>query len=90
MLDVFGETYHLNLDNIDSFVNLPTETVSGETEVQHILVLKYEMVKLLLDVVLTESEEVDDKLGMKGSNNLTLPFKLVWNTMLKNKFIEKF
>jgi hypothetical protein len=90
MLDVFGETYHLNLDNIDSFVNLPTETVSGETEVQHISVLKYEMVKLLLDVVLTESEEVDDKLGMKGSNNLTLPFKLAWNTMLKNKFIEKF
>jgi hypothetical protein len=90
MMDVFGETYHLNLDTIDEFVNLPKDAVSGDTEVQHISILKYEMVKLLLEVVLSESEEVDDKLGYKGSNNLPLPFKLAWNTMLKNKFIEKF
>jgi hypothetical protein len=69
---------------------LPTEEVSGKSESQHISILKYELVKMLTDVVLTETEEVDDKLGMRGSQNLTIPFKLAWNTLLKYKFIEKF
>ena len=89
MIDIFGESYHLNLEKIDEFVNYYPQS-TGETDNQQISILKYEMVKLLVEVVLSETEEVDDKLGMKGSNKLTLPFKLAWNTMLKNKFIEKF
>jgi hypothetical protein len=89
MMNVFGESYHFNLEKIDEFVNYYSQT-TGETDNQHISIIKYEMVKLLVEIVLSETEEVDDKLGMKGSNNLTLPFKLSWNTMLKNKFIEKF
>jgi hypothetical protein len=88
-MNVFGESYHFNLEKIDEFVNYYPQT-TGETDNQHISIIKYEMVKLLVEIVLSETEEVDDKLGMKGSNNLTLPFKLSWNTMLKNKFIEKF
>jgi hypothetical protein len=42
-----------------------------------------------MDVVLSEVEEVDDKLGMKGTKNLAFSFKLAWNTMLKYKFIQK-
>jgi hypothetical protein len=90
MIEIMGENYHFNLDNLDDFVNLPMEEVSGKSESQHISILKYELVKMLTDVVLTETEEVDDKLGMRGSQNLTIPFKLAWNTMLKYKFIEKF
>lgn len=89
MMEIFGENYFLDLEKIDQFVNLPSIT-SGETDTQHISILKYEMVKLLSEVVLSGNEEVDDKLGAKVSNNLPLPFKLAWNTMLKNKFIQKF
>jgi hypothetical protein len=92
MITIFNENYYLNLDNIDNFVNIPQSTPpSGETEnQQQISIVKYEMVKLLTDVIMTESEDVDEALGNKATNQLTIPFKLAWNTMLKHKFIEKF
>ena len=51
--------------------------------------VKYEMIKIMTDVIMTETEEIDEKLGNKASSQLTIPFKLAWNTMLFNKFIEK-
>lgn len=90
MLEILGEHYYLNLKNIDKFVNASTAPTSGETEEERIAVVKYEMVKLLTDVIMTESEDIDEKLGSKSSSNLTIPFKIAWNTMLFNKFIEKF
>ena len=88
MFELFGEHYYFNLTNIDQFVN-GTVTVSGETE-ERINVVKYEMVKIMTDVIMTETEDIDEKLGSKSSGNLTIPFKISWNTMLLNKFIEKF
>jgi hypothetical protein len=89
MIQVFGENYYLDLEKIDEFVNLPNQEVSGQTDTQHISILKYEMVKLLTEVVLTEQDEVDEKLGMRGSDKLTIPYRLAWNTMLFYKFIQK-
>lgn len=48
------------------------------------------MVKTLIDVILSETEDIDEKLANKVSSQLTIPFKLAWNTMLVNKLIEKF
>ncbi len=92
MITIFGENYYLNLDNIDKFVNVTQlEPLTGETEnQQQISIVKYEMIKLLNDVIMTETEDVDEKLGVKGTSQLTTPFKLAWNTMLRYKFIEKF
>ena len=92
MITIFDENYYLNLDNLDKFVNVqPTLPLTGDTEPQQqISIVKYEIVKLLTDVIMTEAEDVDEKLGSKGTNNLTIPFKLAWNTMLNYKFIEKY
>jgi hypothetical protein len=92
MITIFDENYYLNLDNLDKFVNVPpTLPVTGDTESQQqISIVKYEMIKLLTDVIMTEAEDVDDKLGSRATNNLTIPFKLAWNTMLNYKFIEKY
>lgn len=91
MITLFGENYYINLDNIDKYVNIHTLPLSGSTEPeQHISVVKYEIVKTLIDVVLSESEDIDEKLGGKASAQLTIPFKLSWNTLLVNKLVEKF
>lgn len=91
MLELFGEHYYLNLGNMDKFVNVTNMSVSGATETEEkIAIVKYEMIKLMTEVIMTESEEIDEKLGSKSSSQLTIPFKLAWNTMLLNKFIEKF
>jgi|TARA_R110000868_G_scaffold163985_3_gene396402 hypothetical protein len=87
MLELLGEHYYLNLERIDNFVNVPS---SGDTEeTDKIAFVKYEMIKIMTDVIMSETEDIDEKLGNKASSQLTIPFKLSWNTMLFNKFIEK-
>lgn len=91
MLELFGEHYFLNLENIDKFVNVSNMPTTGVTENEEkIAFVKYEMIKIMTDVIMTETEDIDEKLGAKSSGQLTIPFKLAWNTMLLNKFIEKF
>jgi hypothetical protein len=51
--------------------------------------MRYEMIKIMVDVVFSEQEDVDDKLGTKGAEKLNIPFKLAWNTLLRYKLIEK-
>jgi hypothetical protein len=91
MITLFGENYYINLENVDKYVNIQTPPISASTEPeQHISIVKYEMVKTLIDVILSENEDIDEKLANKVSSQLTIPFKLAWNTMLMNKLIEKF
>jgi len=73
-----------------SFENssLPPITESGNTE-QQISVTRYEMFKVLIDVVLTEREEIDENLGIHGAKNLTIPFKIAFNTLLINNILQK-
>jgi hypothetical protein len=73
MQKVFGENYFIDLDAIEKYLDM-TEVnpvnLSGETEAK-INLIKFELVKLLLEVVLSEDIEIDDKLGMKGSSSNT-------------------
>jgi hypothetical protein len=83
-----GENYYFDLDVINDYINIESKQVlTGDTD-QHISVVKYEMVKMMMEIVVTEQEETDEMLGHKGSNNLTIPFKIAWNTLLKHKMIQ--
>jgi hypothetical protein len=83
MFEVWNENYYIDLDKLDEFTQFMGE--SGETNIH---VVKYETTKLLLDVLLTEDGEVDENLGMK-STELSIPFKLAFNTLLMKKIINK-
>ena len=88
MILLMGENYYFDLDVINDYINIESkQVVTGDTD-QHISVVKYEMVKMMMEIVVTEQEETDEMLGHKGSNNLTLPFKIAWNTLLKHKMIQ--
>jgi len=63
------------------------EELDGMT--QHISIVKYDMLKVMIDVLMTESEEVDEKLGPK-STEISIPFKLAFNTLLNKKIINKY
>ena len=63
------------------------EELDGMT--QHISIVKYDMLKIMIDVLMTESEEVDEKLGPK-STEISIPFKLAFNTLLNKKIINKY
>ena len=50
---------------------------------------KYEILRLMLDVVLSDNEVVDDTLGIRGLRNSTIPFKLTLNTLINYNIIKE-
>ena len=87
MLNIFGETYHIDFDKIENLISIK-QTDTGDTE-QNVSIVKFELIKTMLDVVFSESGEIDEKMGLKGSNDLTIPFKIAFNTLLMKKIINK-
>jgi len=85
MLKVLGEHYYFDLDKIEKYINIPIG--SGVTE-NHISVMKYEMVKLMSEVMMSEKEDVDEALG--GKSNVSIPFKFAFNTLLNKGLINKY
>ena len=83
MFKIFGENYYIDLDKIDKEVEL--KTTSGESQIH---LVKYEMIKNMVETILTEDEEVDEKMGM-NSNEVSIPFKLSFNTLLIKNIINK-
>ncbi len=87
MFKIFNETYYVDIDEIEKYINIPSS--SGGTEM-HINVVKYEVVKMMMEVLMTEDEEMDESLGLKGGNGTTIPFKLAFNSLLNKKLINKY
>lgn len=87
MFKIFNDTYYVDIDEIEKYINIPSP--SGGSEV-HINVVKYEVVKMMMEVLMTEDEEMDESLGLKGGNGTTIPFKLAFNSLLNKKLINKY
>lgn len=94
MIKVLGENYFIDLDKVETYLDMSDdenlEQLSGTSEMR-INVIKFELVKLLLETVLTEQEPMEDKLGLSSSkNNTSIPFKLAFNTLLNKKLINHY
>ena len=94
MLEFLGENYYLDIDELEKQVSyeksvLPV-TLSGDTEQpeQQISVTRYDTFKSLIEVLLTEREELDESLGIHGAKDLTIPFKIAFNTLLINNILK--
>jgi hypothetical protein len=92
MLKFLGDIYYIDIDELEAQVSLANSKLpllSGDTENEpQISVTRYETFKNLIDVVLTERDELDESLGIHGAKNLTIPFKISFNTLLINKIIK--
>jgi hypothetical protein len=98
MFKIFNENYYIDIDAIDEYVQFTAEVLDDnndtETDVtelkeeKQIHLVKYELIKNFLETVLTESNEVDEDLGMK-SNEVSIPFKIAFNSLLIKKIINK-
>ena len=59
MLEVLGESYYIDFFNLEENINIPkSENSKVESEEdegnQHISIVKYETIKMMLEVILTE------------------------------------
>lgn len=93
MLNVLGENYYVDFDKIENYIDMsdPSEfEVSGATEMR-VNIVKFELVKMMLDVVLSENAEVDEVLGLKSnSTTLSVPFKIAFNSLLNKNLINRY
>jgi hypothetical protein len=94
MLTFLGENYYLDIDELEKQVSyeksvLPI-TTTGETETpeQQISVTRFETFKGLIDVILTEREDLDEGLGVHAGKDLSIPFKIAFNTLLINNILK--
>lgn len=95
MIKVLGEHYYFDLDEVEKYLDMSDNmsddllesgnTFSQETRIN---IIKFEMVKMLMDTVLTENDDTDEKLGSKSSSNTSIPFRLAFNSLLNKKLIN--
>lgn len=91
MIQIWNELYYVDLEAIEKYVdikNIDDTESSGHTDTR-INLVRYEMVKLMLDVVFTEHDIQDEKLGVNNSH-LSVPFKLAFNSLLNKNLINKY
>jgi hypothetical protein len=93
MIKVLGENYYIDLDKVEEYLDMSDQYSEGEssgnTETK-INIIKFEMVKMLIDTILTENEDIDEKLGMKSSANTSIPFRIAFNSLLNKKIINHY
>jgi hypothetical protein len=83
MFEILKQNYYIDLDKMEEFVEI--DGLSGETQIH---LVKYETIKLMLDVVFSEQTEVDEEMVFK-TTDVTIPFKLAFNTLLVKGIINK-
>lgn len=90
MLKFLGENYFIDIDELERKVSFDGETslTTTATTEQQISVTRYEIYKNLIDVILTEREEIDEGLGAHAGKDLSIPFKIAFNTLLINQIIK--
>lgn len=87
MLEVLGELYYIDLEGVSMTIDMPSHNLSGETE-QTINLVSFEVIKIMLEIIMTEREEVDNNLGVTNIKDLSIPFKIAFNTLLKHKILK--
>ena len=88
MLKLFNEHYYIDLDTIEERVNLEIISLSGDSPEQQVKFVKYEMIKMMMEVLMTEREDADEMLGNKSA--VSIPFKLAFNTLLNENILKKY
>jgi hypothetical protein len=87
MLEVLGEHYYIDLESVSKTIDMPFQSLSGETE-QTINLVSFEVIKMMLEIIMTERDEVDENLGVHSSRNLSIPFKMAFNTLVKHEILK--
>lgn len=95
MVELFGKNYYINIDGItDKCRTTPAVSKTDndvdeeeEDESTHINIFKYELIKMCLERILGEIDEVDEGLGKFGQEGTSVSFKIAFNTLIKNQIL---
>lgn len=57
MLKILGDNYYFDIDEIENYINVEPPTDFTGLPQNHISVVKYEMVKMMVETLIVENEE---------------------------------
>jgi hypothetical protein len=88
MVEVLGKNYYIDIDGLTKKCQTGNQIKDEDgNESEEVNIFKYEILKVCLERVLNEYEEVDEDLGAFGDNNLSISFKIAFNTLIKNQIL---
>ena len=88
MYNVLNEMYYLDLDRLEEYLSIPPKE-DDEENTNQFSAIKYEVIKTLIEVVLSETKDFDDNLKTYNKD-LSIPFILAFNTLLNKKLINHY
>ena len=88
MVEVLGKYYYIDLENITKKCQTGNTILTEDgTETAEINIFKYEIVKVCLERILNEYQEVEENLGFLEDKVLSVSFKFAFNTLLKYQIL---
>jgi hypothetical protein len=89
MVEIFGKYYYIDLDGITDKCRTGNKikTEDEDEDGLEINIFKYEIIKMCLERILGEVDEVDEGMGAFAQNSTTTSFKLAFNTLIKYKIL---
>ena len=93
MIEILGHSYYIDMSSLEEFVELKDFVPSSEDDKdpQHFSIIKFELIKMMIEVVLTERlDDMDENLGIHNAKSTSIPFRIAFNTLLRHNIIKYF
>jgi hypothetical protein len=103
LLEIAGKKYYIDIngvsnlikidkiDTIDDLLDTEEDSTQDTRFGQIIDVPKWEITRAMVETVLSENNQIDEGMGTQSMNNeLSIPFKLAFNTLIINKIIKQY
>lgn len=88
MVEIFGKNYYIDIDGITDKCKTGI-TVKNEEggESLEINIFKYEIIKMCMERVLNDFQDVDEEIGVFGQSDTSISFRIAFNTLIKNQIL---
>jgi hypothetical protein len=88
MVEILGKLYYIDIDGISRKCQTGGEVKNEDgTTTLEINLFKYEILKSCVERILNEYNGVDDEMGEFGDGDLSVSFKLAYNTLIKYEIL---
>ena len=90
MVEIFGKNYYIDIDGItDKCKTGNTIKDEDNNETLEVNIFKYEIIKMCLERILNDYEDVDEEIGVFGQKDTSISFKIAFNTLIKNEILKE-
>jgi hypothetical protein len=90
MVEIFGKNYYIDIDGItDKCKTGNTIKDEDNNETLEVNIFKYEVIKMCLERILNDYEDVDEEIGVFAQKDTSISFKIAFNTLIKNEILKE-